>query len=78
MSNTNADDKLIGFEYQFFYFLLSLLKMQVGDVVGFEVKEDVHIENDGKITFCQLKHTNQFNNFRYRFMENIIFMGKYY
>lgn len=59
MSNTNADDKLIGFEYQFFYFLLSLLKMQVGDVVGFEVKEDVHIENDGKITFCQLKHTIQ-------------------
>lgn len=59
MSNTKADDKLIGFEYQFFYFLLSLLKMQVGDVVGFEVKEDVHIENDGKITFCQLKHTIQ-------------------
>ncbi len=59
MSNTNADDKLIGFEYQFFYFLLSLLKMQAGDVVGFEVKEDVHIENDGKITFCQLKHTIQ-------------------
>ncbi len=59
MSNTNADDKLIGFEYQFFYFLLSLLKMQVGDVVGFEVKEDVHIENDGKITLCQLKHTIQ-------------------
>lgn len=59
MSNTNADDKLIGFEYQFYYFLLSLLKMQTGDTVGFEVKEDVHIENDGKITFCQLKHTIQ-------------------
>lgn len=59
MSNTNADDKLIGFEYQFFYFLLKLLKMQKSDIVGFEVKEDVHIENDGKITFCQLKHTIQ-------------------
>jgi len=59
MSNTNADDKLIGFEYQFFYFLLSLLKMQIGDTVGFEVQEDVHIENDEKITFCQLKHTIQ-------------------
>ncbi|MDD2791386.1 MAG: hypothetical protein PHU40_12085 [Sulfurimonas sp.] len=59
MSNTNADDKLIGYEYQFFYFLLSLLKMQQGDIVGFEVKEDVHIENDRKITFCQLKHTIQ-------------------
>jgi len=59
MSNKKADDKLIGFEYQFFYFVLSLLKMQKGETVGFEVKEDVHIENDGKITFCQLKHTIQ-------------------
>lgn len=59
MNSTNADDKLIGFEYQFFYFLLSLLKMQKGEIVGFEVKEDVHIENDGKINFCQLKHTIQ-------------------
>lgn len=59
MSNTKADDKLIGFEYQFYYFLLSLLKMQIGDTVGFEVKEDVHIENDGRIILCQLKHTIQ-------------------
>lgn len=62
MSNTKADDKLIGFEYQFFYFLLSLLKMQTGDTVGFEVKEDVHIENEGKIILCQLKHTIQTNS----------------
>lgn len=62
MSNTKADDKLIGFEYQFYYFLLSLLKMQIGDTVGFEVKEDVHIENDGKISLCQLKHTIQTNS----------------
>ena len=59
MSNTNADDKLIGFEYQFFYFLLNLLQMQKNDIVGFEVKDDVHIENDGRIIFCQLKHTIQ-------------------
>ncbi|RBQ30380.1 hypothetical protein CRU92_12500 [Arcobacter sp. FW59] len=61
-NNTNADDKIIGFEYQFFYFLLSLLKMQTGDTVGFEVKEDVHIENEGKIILCQLKHTIQTNS----------------
>lgn len=61
MSNTSADDKLIGFEYQFYYFLLSLLEMQQGDTVGFEVMEDVHIENGNKITFCQLKHTIQRN-----------------
>ncbi|MFA6143825.1 MAG: hypothetical protein WCW84_02525 [Sulfurimonas sp.] len=58
-NNTSADDKLIGFEYQFYYFLLSLLKMQKGDTVGFEVKEDVHSENDAEITLCQLKHTIQ-------------------
>lgn len=61
MSNTNADDKLIGFEYQFFYFLLSLLRMKVGDTVGFEVKEDVHIENDDQLLLCQLKHSIQKN-----------------
>ena len=61
MSDTNADDKLIGFEYQFFYFLLSLLRMKEGDTVGFEVEEDVHIENDKKILLCQLKHSIQRN-----------------
>jgi len=61
MSNTNADDKLIGFEYQFFYFLLSLLRMKVGDTVGFEVEEDVHIENDDQLLLCQLKHSIQKN-----------------
>jgi len=59
MSNTNADDKLIGFEYQFFYFLLSLLRMRIGDTVGFEVEEDVHIQNDNQLLLCQLKHSIQ-------------------
>lgn len=59
MSNTNADDKLIGFEYQFFYFLLSLLRMRIGDTVGFEVEEDVHIQNDNQLLLCQLKHSTQ-------------------
>jgi len=61
MSNTNADDKLIGFEYQFFYFLLSLLSMKTGDTVGFEVEEDVHIQNDNQLLLCQLKHSIQTN-----------------
>jgi len=61
MSNTNADDKLIGFEYQFFYFLLSLLRMNIGDTVGFEVEEDVHIQNDNQLLLCQLKHSIQTN-----------------
>jgi len=61
MSDTNADDKLIGFEYQFFYFLLSLLRMKEGDTVGFEVEEDVHIENANMLLLCQLKHSIQTN-----------------
>ena len=57
MSNTNADDKLIGFEYQFYYFFLMLLKMGQNDTVGFEVKEDVHTEHSENLTLYQLKHT---------------------
>jgi len=59
VSNTNADDKLIGFEYQFYYFFLTLLKMGKDETVGFEVKEDVHKEVDAELTLYQLKHTIQ-------------------
>jgi len=59
MSNTNADDKLIGFEYQFYYFFLTLLKIGKNDTVGFEVKEDVHKETNEQLTLYQLKHTIQ-------------------
>jgi len=59
MSNTNADDKLIGFVYQFYYFVLTLLKMSKDDTVGFEVQEDVHKEVKGELTLYQLKHTIQ-------------------
>ena len=59
MSNTNAADKLMGFEYQFYYFVLILLKMGKDDKVGFEVKEDVHQESEDKLILYQLKHTIQ-------------------
>jgi len=59
MNSTNADDKLIGFDYQFYYFVLTLLKMDKRDKVGFEVKEDVHLENENNLTLYQLKHTIQ-------------------
>lgn len=62
MGNTSANDTILGFEYQFYYFLLRLLKMQENEVVGFEVKDDVHVEDDnGHITLLQLKHTLQTN-----------------
>jgi len=63
MSNTNADDKLVGFEYQFYYFVLTLLKMGKTDKVGFEVKEDVHQERRDELILYQLKHTVQTTSF---------------
>ena len=41
MSSTRADDKILGFEYQFYYFLLEVLKLKDNEIVGFEVKDDV-------------------------------------
>lgn len=57
---TNAADKSIGFDYQYYYFLLQVLNLRVGQSVGFEVKDDVHTELDqNRNIFYQLKHTTQ-------------------
>lgn len=57
---TNAIDKSIGFDFQFFYFLDAILNMKVGESVGIEVKDDVHTElNSDKQILIQLKHTTQ-------------------
>lgn len=50
----------IAFSYQFYSFVYKLLKLQKGDVVGYEMKDDIHIESfDGKIKLIQVKHTIQ-------------------
>ena len=41
---TSADTKIIGFDFQYFYFINELLKLDVGQSIGFESKDDVHIE----------------------------------
>ena len=57
---TNAADKSIGFDYQYYYFLLKVLNLKFGQSVGFEVKDDVHTELDqNRNIFYQLKHTTQ-------------------
>lgn len=55
---TSAEDKSIGFDYQFYFFLLKVLELKSGQSVGLEVKDDVHTElsNDVQI-FYQVKHT---------------------
>lgn len=62
MSSTRADDKILGFEYQFYYFLLKVLKIDADETIGFEVKDDVHIENNKTLSLIQLKHTRQTNS----------------
>lgn len=60
---TNADNKAIGFDYQYYYFLYQLLALEDGEKIGLEVKDDVHLElNNGKQELVQLKHSIQNNS----------------
>lgn len=57
---TSAEDKSIGFDYQYYYFLNELLNLKSGQTAGLEVLDDVHIERpDGTNLLVQLKHTVQ-------------------
>lgn len=58
-----AGAQLIGFDYQFYYFMLLALELRHGQKVGFEVKDDVHIDKeDGTTILFQTKHTVLKNN----------------
>ncbi|MBY3517073.1 hypothetical protein HFN76_33610 [Rhizobium laguerreae] len=62
VDTTSAEDKSIGFDYQYYYFLNELLNLKRGQVVGLEVLDDVHLElPDGTRLLVQLKHTVQTN-----------------
>lgn len=56
---TSADSKIIGFDFQYFYFISKLLHLQEGEKIGYEVKDDVHIETNNSQILIQLKHTIQ-------------------
>jgi hypothetical protein len=55
-----ADDKAIGFDYQYYYFLYKVLSLKKGESAGLEVKDDVHTDlaNDYQL-LVQVKHTVQ-------------------
>lgn len=60
---TAAEDKSIGFEYQYYYFLYLILGLQSGESIGLEIKDDIHIDfQNGNQTFLQLKHSVQTNS----------------
>ncbi|WP_312418792.1 hypothetical protein [Shinella sp.] len=62
VDTTSAEDKSIGFDYQYYYFLNELLNLKNGQIVGLEVLDDVHVERpDGTSLLVQLKHTVQTN-----------------
>lgn len=57
-----AAPQAIGFDYQFLYFMYLALNLKHGDIIGFEVKDDVHIEqSDGTVILFQGKHSIQTN-----------------
>lgn len=52
----------IGFDYQFYLFMFLALKLKHGQKIGFEVKDDIHIDlPDGATILLQAKHTIQQN-----------------
>lgn len=56
---TAADKKELGFHYQHYYALLSLLKLDSNESLSIEEKDDVVIFNEKGIRLIQLKHTLQ-------------------
>ncbi|MDC5350939.1 hypothetical protein WAH72_09190 [Acinetobacter baumannii] len=57
---TGAAPQQLGGDFQFWYFLYCLLDLRRGEKIGFEIKEDVHLElSNGKCILSQLKHTVQ-------------------
>lgn len=54
---TSADSKIIGFEFQYFFFISKLLHLHEGEKIGYEAKDDVHIETKNSQILFQLKHT---------------------
>lgn len=55
----SAMDKIGGFTYQFYCFLLHLLTMDRGETVSFEKLDDAAIEKGNLITLYQAKHSVQ-------------------
>lgn len=58
LTKHTAGPQAIGFDYQFYYFIYLSLDLKFGEKIGFEVKEDVHIDKtDGTTVLLQTKHS---------------------
>jgi hypothetical protein len=57
-----AGAQSLGFDYQLYYFVLLALELKQGQKIGFEVKDDIHIDReDGTTILFQAKHTKHEN-----------------
>ena len=57
--STSADKTALGFDFQYYFFILKLLYLKPGESVGLEVLDDVHttnLDNNCQI-YYQVKHT---------------------
>ncbi|MBC1802494.1 ABC-three component system protein [Listeria booriae] len=58
----SADTIIAGFDFQYYYYLKCVMEMKENEQVGFEVRDDVHIEKaNGEQILIQSKHTVQTN-----------------
>lgn len=57
--STSADKTSLGFDFQYYFFILKLLHLKPGESIGLEVVDDVHtteLDNNCQI-YYQVKHT---------------------
>ena len=55
---TSADKQQLGFEFQYLFFMLQVLKLEPEEEVGYEALDDVHtVSSNGITTYIQVKHT---------------------
>ena len=58
LAQHTAGPQTAGYDYQFYYFMFLALGLKHGQKIGFEVKDDVHIDKeDGTTILYQTKHT---------------------
>lgn len=60
LNKSSAGAQGLGFDYQFYYFVYLALQLKKGERIGYESKEDIHLEvNENNKILIQLKHSIQ-------------------
>lgn len=59
IEKTSADKTAVGFDYQYYFFLWKILSLRTGQSIGWEIKDDIHIDIGEEQILYQIKHTVQ-------------------